>query len=110
LHKLASGHQNIAAVQKVIEEDKYIFVVLDYCPGGDLFAMITERQRYVGDEELVRRVFLQIIDAVSYCHSIGIFHRDLKPENILCSADGSRVFVADFGLATTERLSTDFGW
>jgi len=110
LHQLASGHPSIAGVHKVIEEDRYIFVVLDYCPGGDLFSMITERQRYVGDDELVRLVFLQIIDAVAYCHSMGIFHRDLKPENILCNANGTRVYVADFGLATTERMSTDFGW
>jgi serine/threonine protein kinase len=110
LHQLASSHPNIASVQQVIEDDKYIFVVMDYCAGGDLFAMITERQRYVNNDEIVRSVFLQIIDAVGYCHSMGIFHRDLKPENILCSADGTRVYVADFGLATTERRSTAFGW
>lgn len=110
LHRLASKHPNIASVHKVVEEGKYVFVILDYCSGGDLFAMITERQRYVADDELVRSVFLQIIDAVAYCHSMGIFHRDLKPENILCNADGTSVYVADFGLATTERMSTDFGW
>ena len=59
---------------------------------------------------MIRTVFLQIVDAVEYCHSMGIFHRDLKPENILCTRGGSRICIADFGLATSERLSTDFGW
>lgn len=110
LHTLASSHPNVAAVHRVFDEGDYTFIVMDYLPGGDLFAMIAERGRYIGDDELVRSVFLQIIEAVGHCHNMGIFHRDLKPENILCSADGTKVVLADFGLATSEAFSRDFGW
>lgn len=110
LHSLASNHPNVATVHRVFDEGAYTFIVMDYLSGGDLFAMIADRGRYIGDDELVRSVFLQIIDALAYCHAMGIYHRDLKPENILCSADGTKVVLADFGLATTEAISTDFGW
>lgn len=55
------------------------------------------------------QVFLQILDGVEHCHELGIFHRDLKPENILCARGGERLMIADFGLATSEKQSTDFG-
>ncbi|WVR09122.1 hypothetical protein IAU60_006184 [Kwoniella sp. DSM 27419] len=109
LHQLASKHPNIVTLHKVIEEGDHVFVVMDFCDEGDLFGMITERQRYLGNDMLIKQVFLQIIDAIEYCHRMGIFHRDLKPENILCSQDGERICIADFGLATSERHSTDFG-
>ncbi|ORY24790.1 kinase-like domain-containing protein [Naematelia encephala] len=109
LHQLASRHPNVVTMHKVFEEGDYIFVVMDFCDEGDLFGMITERQRYLGNDHLIKKVFLQIVDAVEYCHSMGIFHRDLKPENILCTRDGERICIADFGLATSERMSTDFG-
>jgi serine/threonine protein kinase len=63
--------------------------------------------RYFGEDNLIRDVYLQIVDAVSYCHSLGVFHRDLKPENILCRAGGTKVVLADFGLATLDIVSTD---
>ncbi|GAA6039997.1 hypothetical protein JCM8097_002659 [Rhodosporidiobolus ruineniae] len=109
LHGLASRHPNVVTLHNVIEEETCIYVVLEFCEEGDLFGMITERQRYLGDDELIRKVFLQIVDSVEYCHSKGIYHRDLKPENILCLNDGKKVMLADFGLATGERTSADFG-
>ena len=116
----------------------YVFVIMEYCDDGDLFSMITEKHRYAVDPEpfvpdmayndgrpmpetqaqtrkclamdlLIKEVFNQILDAVEHCHSLGIYHRDLKPENILCSEDGRKVLLADFGLATGDRWSKDFG-
>jgi serine/threonine protein kinase len=94
---------------KITEDPDCTYVVLEYCPEGDLFSNITERGRYVSNDRLVRQVFLQILDAVEHCHRLGIYHRDLKPENILVSNQGNKVLLADFGLATTDSESEDHG-
>jgi serine/threonine protein kinase len=65
--------------------------------------------QYVGDDELIRSVFLQLLDGIAHIHSLGIAHRDIKPENIVCSDDGLRVRICDFGLATSESQSSEFG-
>jgi serine/threonine protein kinase len=65
--------------------------------------------QYVGDDELIRSIFLQLIDGVAFLHSLGIAHRDIKPENLVCSDNGTRVRICDFGLATSERKSNEFG-
>ncbi|KAI0774682.1 Pkinase-domain-containing protein [Trametes elegans] len=108
-HRALSGHPNVVTLHAVIEEEFYTFIVLDLCEGGDLFNAIMERSAFTNDTETVRRTFLQIVDAVAAAHSKGIYHRDLKPENILCSADDQEVYIADFGLSTRSKLSTNFG-
>lgn len=65
--------------------------------------------QYVGDDDLIRSVFLQLLDGIAHIHTLGIAHRDIKPENIVCSNDGLRVRICDFGLATAEIHSSDFG-
>lgn len=78
-------------------------LVFDFYRGGDLFNAIAS-YHYGAQEGHIRDTFLQILSAVEYCHKHGVSHRDLKPENILCSEDGRHVFLADFGLATTEEM------
>ena len=65
--------------------------------------------QYVGLDSLIRSVFLQLLDGVAYLHTLGIAHRDIKPENIVCSDSGTRVRICDFGLATSELHSSEFG-
>jgi serine/threonine protein kinase len=109
LHHEASHHPNVVSLVNILDAPDCTFVVIEFCPEGDLFTNITEQGRYVGNDPLARRVFLQILDAVEFCHSIGIYHRDLKPENILVTDFGLTVKLADFGLATTEDITSDFG-
>ena len=109
LHQRASGHPNVLSMMKILDDYDCTYVILEYCPDGDLFVNITERCRYSGNDFLAKSIFLQILDAVEYCHSQNIFHRDLKPENVLVSDDGMTVKLADFGLATTDTVSFDFG-
>lgn len=109
LHHEASAHPNVLSMLKILDSPDCTYVVLEFCANGDLFSNITEKGHYVGNDYLARSAFLQILDAVEYCHSLGIYHRDLKPENILVTDNGMSVKLADFGLATKERLSSDFG-
>ncbi|KAH9831161.1 Pkinase-domain-containing protein [Rhodofomes roseus] len=109
-HRRVSAYPNILTLHKVIEDSAYIYLVMDYCPGGDLFHHITERKTYGGSTNLVKNVFVQILDAVRACHEQGIAHRDIKPDNILCmNESGSRVVLADFGLSTSSERSSTFG-
>ena len=109
LHHEASLHPNVVSLVKIMESDDCTFVILEYCPEGDLFSNITEEGLYLGNDALAKHAFLQILDAVQHCHSLGIYHRDLKPENVLVSNRGWTVKLADFGLATKECITDDFG-
>ncbi|MFQ6631667.1 hypothetical protein Gotur_008800, partial [Gossypium turneri] len=59
-------------------------------------------------ENEARRYFQQLINAVDYCHSRGVYHRDLKPENLLLDAYGN-LKVSDFGLSALSRQVRDDG-
>lgn len=109
LHHLASQHPNVVSLVRIMDSVDCTYVVIEFCPEGDLFSSITEKGNYIGNDPLVKRVFLQILDAVHFCHSVGIYHRDLKPENILVTDHGLTVKLADFGLATAEPYTSDFG-
>lgn len=109
LHYQAGHSPNVVSLTKIMDSPDCTFVVMEFCPEGDLFSKITDERHYVGNDFMARHVFLQILDAVIDCHSVGVYHRDLKPENILVKDNGWTVKLADFGLATQERITSDFG-
>ena len=75
-------------------------MVLEYCPGGELFDYIVDRERLSEDES--RSFFRQIVAAVAYIHQSGYAHRDLKPENILIDEDQNLKLI-DFGLCANPK-------
>ncbi|KAG1806714.1 serine/threonine protein kinase, negative regulator of sexual conjugation and meiosis [Suillus plorans] len=110
LHSLVSSSSpHICTLHEIIEEELYIYFVLDYCPGGDLYTAIIENRIYQNNVPLIKRAFIELLDGVHACHQLGVYHRDLKPENILCRQSGLDIRVADFGLATKSRISQEFG-
>lgn len=82
LHGLVSDHPNVLTLHRVLEDRVHecYWMVLDWCPGGDMFNALTERNWWWRDEEKTKRVLLQLADAVAYCHVRGVYHRDIKPE------------------------------
>ncbi|XP_027904197.1 CBL-interacting serine/threonine-protein kinase 9-like isoform X3 [Vigna unguiculata] len=74
-----------------------IYIVLELVDGGELFDKIAAKGKLEEDE--ARNYFQQLINAVDYCHSRGVYHRDLKPENLLLDSN-SVLKVSDFGLST----------
>ncbi|KAF5949786.1 hypothetical protein HYC85_011779 [Camellia sinensis] len=87
---------------KVMASKTKIYIVLEYVGGGKLFDKIAKLGRLKEDE--ARRYFQQLINAVDYCHSRGVYHRDLKPENLLLDSFGG-LKVSDFGLSAFSPAS-----
>ncbi|KAJ6972604.1 CBL-interacting serine/threonine-protein kinase 9-like [Populus alba x Populus x berolinensis] len=74
-------HPNVIKIFEVMASKTKIYIVIEFVDGGELFDKIAKHGRLREDE--ARRYFQQLINAVDYCHSRGVFHRDLK----ICSAD-----------------------
>ncbi|CAA7405791.1 unnamed protein product [Spirodela intermedia] len=98
-------HPNVVRLHEVSASKTKIYIVLEYVNGGELFEKISSGGRL--PEQEGRKIFQQIIDAVSYCHDKGVYHRDLKPENVLLDAKGN-IKISDFGLsALPQHLGRD---
>ncbi|XP_074992524.1 maternal embryonic leucine zipper kinase isoform X7 [Calonectris borealis] len=99
------SHQHICQLYHVIETSKKIFMVLEYCPGGELFDYIISKDRL--SEEEARVFFRQIVSAIAYVHSQGYAHRDLKPENLLIDKEHNLKLI-DFGLCAKPKGGLDY--
>lgn len=91
-------HEHIVKLKDFEWNDEYIFLIMEYCSGGDLSRFI--RSRRVLPEETARRFLRQLALALHFLHANEIAHMDLKPQNLLLSARQNPVLkLADFGFA-----------
>ncbi|MBM3201573.1 MAG: serine/threonine protein kinase [Chlamydiae bacterium] len=101
-------HPSIVPVHEIQCDDDFLFYTMPYVEGQTLKSILTETRKREKQGQpphpigvsvtALMRIFLQICEAISYCHSRGLLHRDLKPENILVGEFGE-VLILDWGLA-----------
>ena len=107
-------HPNIIKLYDVFENEKYIYIIMEYCQGGDLFSYIEKRDFKI-KEERAAEIIHKLCTAVYFLHQYGIVHRDLKPENILMmdQTDNADIRLVDFGLGKMlgpgEKCDEPFG-
>jgi len=102
------NHKNVVSIQgyndQVEAADlttgdafKFSYILMEYCPNGDMFDSVITRN-IPFDDKLTRTYFHQLVEGVEYLHSRGIAHLDLKPENLLLGED-YQLKIADFDLS-----------
>ncbi|CAL8111834.1 unnamed protein product [Orchesella dallaii] len=89
-------HPHIIRLYQVMETEQIIYLVTEYASRGEIFDHLVMNGRMHEDE--ARRIFKQILNAVSYLHVNGIVHRDLKAENLLLDVNNN-IKLADFGFS-----------
>ncbi|KAM0880533.1 hypothetical protein ACQ4PT_033514 [Festuca glaucescens] len=99
-------HPNVLQLFEVMATKSRIYFVLEYAKGGELFNKIAKGGKL--SEDAARRYFHQLISAVDYCHSRGVYHRDLKPENLLLD-ENENLKVSDFGLSALDDCTRQDG-
>ena len=89
-------HPGVVQMIDLYCDELNYYVIMEFCPNGDLFQYVVDRDRLSEDE--AKPIIKQILETMNYIHSMGVSHRDMKPENILIDQLG-RIKISDFGLS-----------
>ncbi|XP_028404175.1 serine/threonine-protein kinase Nek1-like isoform X2 [Dendronephthya gigantea] len=91
-------HPNIVSFLESFQERGNLYIVMDYCDGGDLYKKINNRRGEYFTEDQVLDWFVQIASALKHVHDRKILHRDIKTQNIFLTRSGT-IKLGDFGIA-----------
>lgn len=90
------NHPFIVNLQASFQDDEYLYMLMEYVIGGELFTQLRKSNRF--SDEHSRFYASEIILALKYLHKKNIVYRDLKPENLLIDKEG-HIKITDFGFA-----------
>ena len=101
-------HPNILKIFEYFEDERYYYIVMEYCQDGDLYDLLNSLGKF--DEETAAKLMGQIFSAINYIHNRNVIHRDVKLDNILIVKTNKEVCIKiiDFNIATFnmgKRLS-----
>ncbi|KAE8277276.1 Serine/threonine-protein kinase Nek5 [Larimichthys crocea] len=92
-------HPNIVTFISSFQERGSLFIVMEYCDGGDLMKKINQQRGVHFTEEQIISWFVQICLGLKHIHDRKILHRDIKAQNIFLTNGGMKVKLGDFGIA-----------
>ena len=98
-------NENIMKLYEVIDTPTNMYLVLEYINGINILEILKSEKYHYIKEKRAKKLFLQIVKGISYCHSKNIFHRDIKLENILVLKDDT-IKIIDFGFGVKCNRDT----
>lgn len=100
----ALRHKHLLRLMSIVEDDRYIYMLLEFCGGGTLRSLCQAQPAKRLAEPDAARLIFQILQGVDHMHSHGFVHRDLKADNILLSLPEFDVRICDFGWSAEATL------
>nr|XP_040137498.1 serine/threonine-protein kinase Nek5 [Ictidomys tridecemlineatus] len=100
-------HPNIVTFFSSFQENSRLFIVMEYCDGGDLAKRILRQRGVLFSEDQILGWFVQISLGLKHIHDRKILHRDIKSQNIFLSKNGMVAKLGDFGIARVLNNSME---
>ncbi|KAM9674789.1 serine/threonine-protein kinase Nek5 isoform 2-T2 [Dama dama] len=92
-------HPNVVTFFSSFQENNRLFIVMEYCDGGDLMKRIRRQRGVLFSEDQILNWFVQISLGLKHIHDRKVLHRDIKTQNIFLSKNGMVAKLGDFGIA-----------
>lgn len=100
---LMSLNKHVVKLLSSFQDDKYLYLVMEYLGGGDMMNLLIKKDIFTEDE--ARFYIAELVLSIECIHKLKYIHRDLKPDNILLDASG-HLKLSDFGLCKHTEIKS----